>query len=78
MIHDQLAAAGAGIELKSLAAFGHHDYLRVFVYGVSRLPGQPALHADDLWRPPGPAAPIIRPAIVDQPAVLFRYLAMDA
>ena len=69
MIFDQLPAARAGIELERLAVLGNYDYLWMLVSGVAVLPGQPALHPDDLGWPPGPYSPGIATVIVEQVAV---------
>ena len=69
MILDQLAAAWAGIELKRHAFFGNYDYFRMLVSRIAVLPGQPALHPDDLGWSPGPDSPGIATAIVEQMAV---------
>lgn len=78
VVFDQLATTWAGIELKRLAVLGNYDYFWMLVSGIAVLPGQPALHSDDLWRPPGPDAPGISAAIVEQMAVrVLTQLATD-
>ena len=69
VVFDQLATTWAGIELERLATLGNYNYFRMLVSGIAVLPGQPALHSDDLWWPPGPNAPGIAAAIVEQMTV---------
>ena len=78
VVFDQIPAAWAGIELERFATLGNYDYLRMLVSGVAVLPGHPALHPDDLWRPPGPDAPGISAAIIELMAVrVFTQLTTD-
>ena len=78
VVFDQLPAAWAGIELERLAVLGNYDYFWMLVSGIAVLPGQPALHSDDLWRPPGPDSPGIAAAIVEQMAVrVLPHLTTD-
>lgn len=78
VIFDQLPAAWAGIELKRLAVLGNYDYFRMLVSRIAVLPGQPALHPDDLGWSPGPDSPGISAAIIEQMAVrVFTQLTTD-
>jgi hypothetical protein len=50
MIHEQLAAAWAGIKPQNIAFLRENAYLRIIVYRIGDFSGNPSLLADDFRR----------------------------
>lgn len=80
MIHQQLAAARAGIQPKDIAFLRENADLRIVIYGVGDFSGNPTQLADDFGRAielasanviAAPRIFRIRFAIIYQPAVFI-------